>query len=230
MSKTTFYSLVEPVRKILFSGHSKIKFIPSRRRVLNILHLFLSGTNSSFYLMSGLSIATTDCRPYHSPIWRWVLGKEADSTGFSASSSGPSYLYRYERQVTGNERETRGTTISNPESSGYFVSGWLPGGTLGKWNFFEYFLISCCSTNSQSKNSNNIQRNSIIPEFLPVTNRWQRAGETLGLRLEERGTRHLGWWKTESGSLRANLHNEKDFWVGGSWVPSCKRAWGLSSS
>ena len=33
-----------------------------------------------------------------------------------------------------SDRKTCATTISIPESSGIFVSGWSPGETLGQWN------------------------------------------------------------------------------------------------
>ena len=38
-------------------------------------------------------------------------------------------------------------------------------------------------------------KNSVIPEFVPATNRWQRAGETLGSRLRY-GETSIFAWKT----------------------------------
>ena len=47
------------------------------------------------------------------------------------------------------------------------------------WLPFPFSLFMYCYAKSQS----NWKLKSIVPEFIPATNRWQRAGETLGSRL-----------------------------------------------
>ena len=57
----------------------------------------------------------------------------------------------------------------------------------GFWLPFPFSLFMYCYTKSQS----NWKLKSIIPEFLPATNRWQRAGETLGSRLGSSPSRYF---------------------------------------